>query len=160
MRRSRRPESRLVSQRGVEHPDLSAQRARVLADRHRTALDCCGRWIVTRWLPAALWIIARCSSCCAWCGRSRKPIFRARSGPASAARSRAVELDHDHRLDRFARHRVAGRGTRAAAARCERRDRFPQRGAIIFITFCVIVVTLVGQGLSLIPLLRWLTSSG
>jgi Na+/H+ antiporter len=33
---------------------------------------------------------------------------------------------------------------------------FPQRGAIIFITFCVIVVTLVGQGLSLIPLLRWL----
>jgi Na+/H+ antiporter len=33
---------------------------------------------------------------------------------------------------------------------------FPQRAAIIFITFCVIVVTLVGQGLSLIPLLHWL----
>ncbi len=33
---------------------------------------------------------------------------------------------------------------------------FPRRDAIIFITFCVIVVTLVGQGLSLIPLLRWL----
>ena len=33
---------------------------------------------------------------------------------------------------------------------------FPQRAAIIFITFCVIVLTLVGQGLSLIPLLRWL----
>jgi len=33
---------------------------------------------------------------------------------------------------------------------------FPQRTAIIFITFCVIVITLVGQGLSLIPLLRWL----
>jgi CPA1 family monovalent cation:H+ antiporter len=33
---------------------------------------------------------------------------------------------------------------------------FPQRAAIIFITFCVIVVTLVGQGLSLYPLLRWL----
>jgi monovalent cation/hydrogen antiporter len=33
---------------------------------------------------------------------------------------------------------------------------FPQRAPIIFITFCVIVVTLVGQGLSLIPLLRWL----
>jgi monovalent cation/hydrogen antiporter len=33
---------------------------------------------------------------------------------------------------------------------------FPQRDAIIFITFCVIVITLVGQGLTLIPLLRWL----
>ncbi|MGA2396080.1 MAG: Na+/H+ antiporter [Candidatus Lustribacter sp.] len=33
---------------------------------------------------------------------------------------------------------------------------FPERTAIIFITFCVIVVTLVGQGLSLIPLLYWL----
>ena len=33
---------------------------------------------------------------------------------------------------------------------------FPERSAIIFITFCVIVVTLVGQGLSLIPLLHWL----
>jgi CPA1 family monovalent cation:H+ antiporter len=33
---------------------------------------------------------------------------------------------------------------------------FPQRDAIIFITFAVIVVTLVGQGLSLIPLLHWL----
>jgi CPA1 family monovalent cation:H+ antiporter len=33
---------------------------------------------------------------------------------------------------------------------------FPQRSAIVFITFCVIVITLVGQGLSLIPLLHWL----
>jgi CPA1 family monovalent cation:H+ antiporter len=33
---------------------------------------------------------------------------------------------------------------------------FPQRAAIVFVTFCVIVITLVGQGLSLIPLLRWL----
>jgi Na+/H+ antiporter len=33
---------------------------------------------------------------------------------------------------------------------------FPQRGAIIVITFGVILVTLVGQGLSLIPLVRWL----
>jgi monovalent cation/hydrogen antiporter len=33
---------------------------------------------------------------------------------------------------------------------------FPHRDAIIFITFCVIVVTLVGQGLTLIPLLHWL----
>ncbi len=33
---------------------------------------------------------------------------------------------------------------------------FPGRNIIFFITFCVIVATLVGQGLSLIPLLRWL----
>ena len=33
---------------------------------------------------------------------------------------------------------------------------FPMREAIVFITFVVIFVTLVGQGLSLIPLLRWL----
>ncbi len=30
------------------------------------------------------------------------------------------------------------------------------REAIVFVTFVVIFVTLVGQGLSLIPLLRWL----
>jgi CPA1 family monovalent cation:H+ antiporter len=33
---------------------------------------------------------------------------------------------------------------------------FPARGAIVFITFVVIFVTLVGQGLTLIPLVRWL----
>jgi CPA1 family monovalent cation:H+ antiporter len=33
---------------------------------------------------------------------------------------------------------------------------FPERDAIVFVAFCVIVVTLVFQGLSLIPLLRWL----
>ena len=33
---------------------------------------------------------------------------------------------------------------------------FPERELILFTTFCVIVVTLVGQGLSLPPLLRWL----
>jgi len=33
---------------------------------------------------------------------------------------------------------------------------FPARPTIVFITFVVIFVTLVGQGLSLIPLLRWL----
>jgi len=33
---------------------------------------------------------------------------------------------------------------------------FPQRSAIVFVAFCVIVVTLVFQGLSLIPLLHWL----
>ena len=33
---------------------------------------------------------------------------------------------------------------------------FPNRDAIVFVTFCAIVITLVFQGLSLIPLLRWL----
>ncbi len=36
---------------------------------------------------------------------------------------------------------------------------FPQRDAIVFVAFVVIFVTLVGQGLSLIPLLRWLRIS-
>ena len=33
---------------------------------------------------------------------------------------------------------------------------FPQRNLIIFLTFCVIFVTLVLQGLTLPPLIRWL----
>ena len=37
---------------------------------------------------------------------------------------------------------------------------FPGRNEILFITFCVIFVTLVFQGLSLIPLLRWLRIAG
>jgi len=37
---------------------------------------------------------------------------------------------------------------------------FPGRNVIIFISFCVIFVTLVFQGLSLIPLLRWLRIEG
>jgi CPA1 family monovalent cation:H+ antiporter len=37
---------------------------------------------------------------------------------------------------------------------------FPQRNEILFITFCVIFVTLVFQGLSLIPILRWLRVTG
>jgi len=36
---------------------------------------------------------------------------------------------------------------------------FPERNLIIFITFCVIFTTLVLQGLSLIPLLKWLRIS-
>lgn len=36
---------------------------------------------------------------------------------------------------------------------------FPQRNLIVFITFCVIFTTLVLQGLSLIPLLKWLRIS-
>ncbi|MBD5633855.1 MAG: cation:proton antiporter, partial [Candidatus Eremiobacteraeota bacterium] len=37
---------------------------------------------------------------------------------------------------------------------------FPGRDEIIFITFCVIFVTLVFQGLTLIPLLKWLRIDG
>jgi CPA1 family monovalent cation:H+ antiporter len=37
---------------------------------------------------------------------------------------------------------------------------FPGRDEIVFITFCVIFVTLVFQGLSLIPLLKWLRIEG
>jgi len=37
---------------------------------------------------------------------------------------------------------------------------FPARAEIIFLTFAVIVVTLVGQGLSLPPLIRWLRVAG
>jgi NhaP-type Na+/H+ or K+/H+ antiporter len=37
---------------------------------------------------------------------------------------------------------------------------FPGRDAIVFITFVVIFVTLVGQGLTLIPLLHWLKVGG
>jgi len=37
---------------------------------------------------------------------------------------------------------------------------FPGRDAIVFITFVVIFVTLVGQGLTLIPLLKWLRVGG
>ncbi len=37
---------------------------------------------------------------------------------------------------------------------------FPGRDAIVFIAFVVIFVTLVGQGLSLIPLLKWLRVGG
>jgi CPA1 family monovalent cation:H+ antiporter len=33
---------------------------------------------------------------------------------------------------------------------------FPGRSALIFLTFCVILVTLVGQGLTLPPLIKWL----
>lgn len=37
---------------------------------------------------------------------------------------------------------------------------FPQRDEIVFVAFCVILVTLVFQGISLIPLLRWLRIEG
>jgi CPA1 family monovalent cation:H+ antiporter len=37
---------------------------------------------------------------------------------------------------------------------------FPGRNEILFITFCVIFVTLVFQGISLIPILKWLRIAG
>jgi Na+/H+ antiporter len=39
-------------------------------------------------------------------------------------------------------------------------DPFPARNLIVFLTFCVILATLVGQGLSLAPLIRWLDPAG
>lgn len=50
-------------------------------------------------------------------------------------------------------------GALALPLRTDAGDAFPERDAIVFITFCVIVVTLVFQGLSLIPLLKWLRVS-
>jgi monovalent cation/hydrogen antiporter len=111
--------------------------------------------IVTRWLPTALWIslaliVVRLvwAFAQAYIPRAFRPGERRRDpaqwrwvmvigwtglrGIVSLAAALALPLNDAH-------------GTP-----------FPQRAAIIFITFCVIVVTLVGQGLSLIPLLRWL----
>jgi Na+/H+ antiporter len=39
-------------------------------------------------------------------------------------------------------------------------DRFPERNVMLFLTFCVILVTLVLQGLTLPPLIRWLGLAG
>jgi Na+/H+ antiporter len=47
-------------------------------------------------------------------------------------------------------------GALAIPALTESHAPFPGRNVIVFITFCVIFVTLVFQGLSLIPILRWL----
>ena len=44
----------------------------------------------------------------------------------------------------------------ALPATLEDGSRFPQRNIIVFLTFCVIFVTLVLQGLTLAPLVRWL----
>ena len=56
-------------------------------------------------------------------------------------------------MDGDARGGIAGGGTGAAG---RSKNPFPGRDLILFLTFMVILVTLVLQGLSLPPLIRWL----
>ena len=62
----------------------------------------------------------------------------------------------DRRLGGDARSGVARRGAGAAAEHRQRAPPFPERDLIIFLTFAVLFATLVGQGLTLGPLIRWL----
>jgi CPA1 family monovalent cation:H+ antiporter len=111
--------------------------------------------IVARWLPTALWIslvliVVRMiwAFAQAYIPRALRPIERQRD----PARWRWVVV--------IGWSGLRGIVSLAAALALPLSDAhgapFPQRDPIIFITFCVIVVTLVGQGLSLIPILRWL----
>jgi CPA1 family monovalent cation:H+ antiporter len=111
--------------------------------------------IVSRWLPLALWlslmlIVLRLvwAFAQAYVPRAFRPVERARD----PARWKWVTV--------IGWTGLRGIVSLAAALALPLYDAdgnpFPQRAAIIFITFCVIVITLVGQGLSLIPLLRWL----
>ncbi|HEV8019776.1 MAG TPA: cation:proton antiporter, partial [Candidatus Lustribacter sp.] len=111
--------------------------------------------IVARWLPTALWIslvliVVRLiwAFAQAYIPRAFRPLERQRD----PARWRWVVV--------IGWSGLRGIVSLAAALALPLFDAhgapFPQRDAIIFITFCVIVVTLVGQGLSLIPVLRWL----
>ena len=59
------------------------------------------------------------------------------------------------RLHRRARRGVA-RGRAGAAYALANGDPFPNRDLILFVTFSVILITLVGTGLGLPPLVRWL----
>ena len=76
------------------------------------------------------------------------PAARARAVPAEAAHA-------DRRLDRDARRGLA-RGRPGTAARNRRRAPFPERELIIFCAFAVILATLLLQGLTLPPLIKWL----
>ncbi len=69
------------------------------------------------------------------------------SGGSAAATRCAGRAGVRRRLDGDARHRLARRGGMLPLA-------MPERDLIIFITFGVILVTLVGQGLTLAPLIR------
>lgn len=111
--------------------------------------------IVTRWLPAALWISLMLI------------VLRMVWAFAQAYIPRWVNAEEGRRDPVQWRWIIVigwtglrGIVSLAAALALPLRDAhgapFPQRDAIIFITFCVIVITLVGQGLTLIPLLRWL----
>ena len=68
-----------------------------------------------------------------------KRIRAARPGAAARPRSFVIAWAG------HARRRVAGGGAR----RCRSRRPFPERDLIIYLTFCVILATLVGQGLTL-----------
>jgi monovalent cation/hydrogen antiporter len=111
--------------------------------------------IVSRWLPTALWIslmliVLRLvwTFAQAYIPRAFRPGERVRD-PAQWKWITVIGWTG-----------LRGIVSLAAALALPLRDAhgapFPQRAAIIFITFCVIVITLVGQGLSLFPLLRWL----
>jgi CPA1 family monovalent cation:H+ antiporter len=111
--------------------------------------------IVTRWLPTALWlslmlIVLRMAWAFAqaYVPRAFRPGERIRD-PAQWRWLTVIGWTG-----------LRGIVSLAAALALPLNDAqgapFPQRAPIIFITFCIIVITLVGQGLSLIPLLRWL----
>jgi len=111
--------------------------------------------IVTRWLPAALWISALLivlrmawAFAQAYVPRAFRPGERLRD----PAQWRWIVVIGWSGL----RGIVSLAAALALPLEDARGGPFPEREAIIFITFCVIVITLVGQGLSLIPLLRWL----
>ena len=81
------------------------------------------------------------------------PPRRSQDGPAAAATRLAPAADH--RLVRHARVGGAGRGA-GDPLTIEGGAPFPDRDLVLFLTFSVIVVTLVFQGLTLKPLVRWL----
>ena len=58
-------------------------------------------------------------------------------------------------MDRHARRGLA-RGGAGVATEKSRRSPFPGRDLILFLSFVIILATLVVQGLSLPPLIRWL----
>ena len=106
--------------------------------------------IVSRWLPTALWlslmlIVLRL----VWA--FPQAIFRGRSGPASAGAIRPAWRG----IAVIGWTGLRGIVSLAAALALPLGSGAPfPRTAIIFITFCVIVVTLVGQGLTFFPLMR------
>ncbi len=111
--------------------------------------------IVTRWLPAALWIsLALIVVRLIWAfAQAYVPrAFRPGERQRDPAQWRWITVIGWTGL----RGIVSLAAALALPLYAANGAPFPQRSAIIFITFCVIVITLVGQGLSLIPLLRWL----
>jgi NhaP-type Na+/H+ or K+/H+ antiporter len=111
--------------------------------------------IVTRWLPTALWIslmliVLRLmwAFAQAYIPRAFRPGERRRD-PAQWRWITIIGWTGLRGIVSLAAALALPLYTRNGAP-------FPERTAIIFITFCVIVVTLVGQGLTLFPLMRWL----